>query len=91
MEWKEDLIRQNFLPQDVEAILSFPLSAHGGRDRVVWAENKNGKFTVRSAYRLAQDIHSSGGMPESSDPTALKQMWRSLWKMNMPNKIKHFA
>ncbi|KAK9998773.1 hypothetical protein SO802_018376 [Lithocarpus litseifolius] len=52
-EWKEDLIRQCFLPQDVEAILSIPLSAHGGRDRMIWAATKNGKFTVQSAYKLA--------------------------------------
>ena len=90
-EWKEDLIRQCFLPQDVEAILSIPLNAHGARDRMIWAENKNGKFTVRSAYKLAQDIHSEGNTSESSDLAALKQMWRRLWDMNVPNKIKHFA
>ncbi|XP_065638811.1 uncharacterized protein LOC136071439 [Quercus suber] len=78
-EWKEDLIRQCFFPQDVEAILSIPLSAHGARDRMIWAENKNGKFTVRSAYKLAQEIHSDGNTSESSDRAALKQMWRRLW------------
>ena len=35
MEWKEHLIHQWFLPQDVEAILSIPLSTHGARDCLV--------------------------------------------------------
>ncbi|KAL4607916.1 hypothetical protein ACB092_09G209800, partial [Castanea dentata] len=48
MEWMEGLIRQNFLPEDVKAILSILLSTHGGRDCVIWTGNKNGKFTVRS-------------------------------------------
>lgn len=54
-------------------------------------ENKNGKFTVKSAFKLAQNIHSDGNTPESFDHAALKQMWRRLWDMNVPNKIKHFA
>ena len=90
-EWKEDLIRQCFLPQDVEAILSIPLSAHGARDIMIRVENKNGKFIVRSAYKLAQEIHFDGNTPKSFDCAALKQMWRRLWDMNVPNKIKHFA
>ena len=53
-EWKVDLIKQWFIPQDVEAILSIPLSAHGARDRLIWTGSRNGKFSVRSAYRLAQ-------------------------------------
>ena len=58
---------------------------------MIWAENKNGKFTVRNAYKLTQDIHSKGNTSESSDLAALKQMWRCLWDMNVHNKIKHFT
>ena len=90
-EWKEDLIRHYFLPQDVEATLSIPLSTHRGRDRMIWLETKNGKFSVRSAYKLAQVLQSDGTTPESSDPTVLKQTWRYLWEMKVPNKIKHFT
>ena len=43
-EWKKDLIHQCFLPQDVEAILSIPLSAHGARDRMIWAKIKMGSL-----------------------------------------------
>ena len=52
-EWKRALVCQSFLPQDVDAILSIPLSVTGVRDRAIWAENKNGRFSIRSAYRLA--------------------------------------
>ena len=91
MEWKEHLVCQVFLPQDVDAILSIPLSTHGARDRLIWAESKNGKFMVKSAYRLAQDISTERNLPESSNPAALKQVWRDLWNMRVLNMIKHFA
>ena len=54
-EWKRDLVSQCFLPQDTDVILSIPLSVTGARDRVIWDENKNGRFTVKSAYILAQE------------------------------------
>ena len=58
---------------------------------MIWAATKNGKFTVRSAYKLAQAIQSDGNAPESSNPSAVRQTWRRLWDMNVPNKFKHFA
>ena len=54
-EWKVDVVRQKFLAQDVEAIPSIPLSVNGARDKIVLAENKNGRFSVRSAYKVAQE------------------------------------
>jgi len=34
-EWDNNFIKQTFMPQDVDAILSIPLSARGAQDRVV--------------------------------------------------------
>ena len=58
---------------------------------MIWSETKNGKFLIRSAYKLAQVMQSNGNTPESSDSTTLKQTWRHLWDMKVPKKIKHFA
>ena len=41
MEWRANLIRQTFMLQDVDAILSIPLSANRARDRLIWAGTKN--------------------------------------------------
>ncbi|XP_075633497.1 uncharacterized protein LOC142605956 [Castanea sativa] len=53
-EWKGDLVRQCFLPQDAEAILSIPLSVNGIGDRIIWAENKNGRFLVKRNLERAK-------------------------------------
>ena len=56
-----------------------------------WAEDKKGRFTVRSAYRLAQEIEAECGNASCSDPMKMHGVWRGMWSLNLPNKIKHFA
>ena len=68
-----------------------PLSVTGARDRVIWAENKNGRFTIKSAYRLAQEEQWDNVMVEGSNQSPMKQTWKRLWQMNVPNKVRHFA
>jgi len=78
MEWKADLILQNFMPQDADAILSIPLSANRAWDRLIWARTKNGKFSVRSAYKMAQEGMWGEQGVEPSDLTILKGIWRHI-------------
>ena len=54
---------------------------------MVWAGDKKGNFTVRSAYRLAHDIEAEGSNSGCSDPS----MMQGVWSLNVPNKIKHFV
>ena len=71
LEWNTELVREIFLPQDAEAILSIPISESRARDRMVWAEDKRGNFTVRSAYRLARDIVVEGSNIGCSNPSKM--------------------
>ncbi|KAK7851238.1 putative ribonuclease h protein [Quercus suber] len=91
MEWKTELIRSCFTVEDADAILSIPLSLHRPKDRRIWAETPNGKFSVKSAYRLAYEENRGGGKVGCSDPSARKKAWKGLWGLNLPQKVKHFA
>ena len=64
-----------FLLEDRDDILSIPLSSSSMQDRLIWAGNKSGKFTVKSAYALAL---------EEKTPN-------TIWQMKALQKIKHFA
>jgi len=56
--WDIDLIRSLFYPVDVQRILQIPI--HIGRDDVVaWHHNRNGLFSVKSAYHC-QWVHKFG-------------------------------
>ncbi|KAF3966654.1 hypothetical protein CMV_009261 [Castanea mollissima] len=76
---------------DVEAILSIPISNSIAKHRLVWAKDKKGRFTVSNAYRLAQEIEAKGCNASCSDLMKMHGVWRGVWSMNLPNKIKLFA
>lgn len=49
--WDEELIRDTFLDEDADLIPSIPV--HDGMyDILAWHYNKNGLFTVKSAYKV---------------------------------------
>lgn len=67
------------------------MSVNGARDKIVLAENKNGRFSVRSAYKVVQEDSLDGEMVVCPSSSALRKVWRCLWGMNMSNKIKQFV
>lgn len=92
--WKADLKREVLLPHEAEIIRSIPLSPQMPEDSNVWAWSKNDLFTVRSAYgvslKLLRKTSSTRTIGDCSDKTKVAQVWKVVWKLNCPNKIKHF-
>lgn len=50
--WKEDLVREVFIPIDVDAILGIPLCTRRIEDFWAWVKDKRGIYLVRSCYRM---------------------------------------
>ena len=46
---------------------------------------------MKSAYRLVREIEAEGGNASCLAPTKLHGVWKGVWRMNLPNRIKHFA
>ena len=63
--WKEDVVRNTFLPHEAEVILGIPLSSFPTEDRRVWSATANGLFSVRSAYRVAQRLQENENIGQS--------------------------
>jgi hypothetical protein len=57
MEWKKDLLEALFNYEEIKAILLVPLSNTNTSDVVIWQGNKNGIFTVKSAYHIDAAIN----------------------------------
>lgn len=51
--WDIDKVKGAFLPHEAEVILGMPLSTWPLEDFVIWTWTTNGKFSVKSAYRVA--------------------------------------
>jgi hypothetical protein len=90
--WDVELLQTIFCNVDVGRILEIPLHNQGFDDFIAWNFNKNGRYSVRSGYHL-QWRHQFGArgahlaLPGSS---ALNPVWKELWQMKVPSKIKIF-
>lgn len=89
--WDEQLIHSLFWPVDVHRILQIPIF-NGREDVVAWHHNRNGLFSVRSAYHCQWNHKYGGGNNNAiAGGIGLCSAWTQLWKLSVPSKIKIFA
>ena len=70
--WRRELITSLFHTDDAEAICSIPLSHRQVPDILLWMYNKNGRFSAKSAYRVAVQIQKGEEWIENSSGCAGK-------------------
>jgi hypothetical protein len=93
--WNEAKIHKFFLPTDVMAIMSIPLSTRRQIDFIAWSFDSRGIFSIRSAYRMLVNLKIS---PEnyfqsntsSSNSEVDEKGWTTLWKTPVPSKRRVF-
>ncbi|XP_016458490.2 uncharacterized protein LOC107782157 [Nicotiana tabacum] len=92
--WKLHKISTTFEPEDIDAILSIPISIIGLNDRLLWHHSKSGNYEVKSGYYLAKGL--AGKTIRNSEAQARschsfpKSFWDSLRNLEIKNKLKHF-
>jgi hypothetical protein len=91
--WDEPLIRNLFLPVDVNRILQIPLNIQGFEDFIASNCTEHGRFTVRSAYHLPWRFRFGPRAGQLSLPgsSVNNPVWNSLWKIQLSSKIKKIA
>jgi hypothetical protein len=92
--WNEAKIREFFLPTDVMAIMSIPLSTRRQIDFIGNFDSR-GIFSVRSAYRMMVNLKISRenyfqGNTSSSNSEVDEKGWTTLWKTPVPSKLRVF-
>ena len=90
-EWNLEALRNILMPFDVESILSIALSPTLLEDRFIWALTSFGKFSVKSAYKVALQERSEQLSEESSNAMCMKEFWKFIWRLRVPNKIRNFT
>lgn len=93
--WDTVKLEEVCLPIDIPAILRIPLCTSEIQDSWSWFFEKNGRFSVRSAYRMmvAKKFRREAwldGAAGSSSSDRDAQSWTSLWKISVPSKIRMF-
>lgn len=94
--WREELVRSVFTPFDAEEILKIPLCTRRIEDFWAWSEEPRGNFSVSSAYRMLVRTKIGRenwleGREGSSHTQAEEKEWNSIWKIQVPSKLRVFT
>lgn len=68
--------------------MSIPLSQSLPKDKICWHWEKNGCYTVRSAYHLLSKIREN--LQPGPSHHRNERLWKEIWKASIPNKVKNF-
>ncbi|XP_074304372.1 uncharacterized protein LOC141639082 [Silene latifolia] len=86
MAWDTSKVRSFFLPFEQERILRIRLSLNEEGDKWFWSPEKDGIYSVRSAYRIL--VKDYGTEDEQSNYQKEKVLWNSIWKVDVWLRIK---
>ncbi|XP_050130812.1 uncharacterized protein LOC126607280 [Malus sylvestris] len=90
-QWDFEFLRPFLSMEDQRAIQETLIGDSMRKDRLVWATNRNGKYSVKSGYMWLQtralDVRDHCLPVVRSIP---KNLWTSIWKLEVPPKIRHF-
>jgi hypothetical protein len=81
--WDKDKIESLFPMHIVNRILDIPLFGMYEKDKVVWASDVHGQYSVKSGYNLLSQ--STGKMAGATN----HEDWNKLWRIHAPPKAKH--
>lgn len=78
-------------PREVAEVLRITLGAGNSEDKLVWSCEKDEIYSVNSAYRLFHAIKKTKNEDECSNSKNQRALWKKLWKLQIPNRVKVFA
>jgi hypothetical protein len=87
-DWNIETVRGCFFKIDAEAILRLPVG-RGDHDVWAWDMEKSGIYSVKTAYKLLYKIKVEGAHPETPSSSS-DDLWKVLWKIKVPPKVKVF-
>jgi hypothetical protein len=75
-----------FLPHDAEEIMKIKVPTNGTKDTIACHYEKKWEFTVKSAYKLDENLKNEQPSANSKAPNGERKMWRSIWKLQFRTK-----
>ncbi|XP_058774671.1 uncharacterized protein LOC131648950 [Vicia villosa] len=82
-QWNMELLRDLFDYTTIEDIIQVPLVEEVTEDRLVWKEEENGCYSVRSGYRMWRNMRGKSGNSE------VPRIWSNVWGIKAPPRVKH--
>ncbi|XP_074315639.1 uncharacterized protein LOC141651843 [Silene latifolia] len=88
--WKNELVDELFLPFERDRIRQIRLGVHRPRDEWYWCSEKDGVYSVRSAYRCLAGEKDDLELGGASNWEREKWLWNRLWKVPVWPRVKLF-
>ena len=85
--WIDEVVDHIFLPHEASLIKAIPLSIDVCEDNLFWCRNNNGIYSVKSGYSVFLEDEMKDS-PSSSDLSLSRKMWRGVWSLRIPNRVK---
>ena len=85
-QWDRGKLVATFTQRACAEILALPLNHLDSQDSLIWTENRAQKLSVKTAYRVALKLKSTG-LAEHSSVQAHGITWGKIWKLNVPPKV----
>lgn len=86
--WRILEIERLFLPFEAKLIQGIPLSFVRNKDSVFWPRNHDRNYSVKSGYKLLLEDEVAD-LPGASNPCPLKGVWKEIWKLKVPPRIRN--
>jgi hypothetical protein len=87
--WNIPMLKNIFVDEEINLILSLPISVANQGDKQIWRGTKNGLFSVKRAYFIKKEMERKEEA-ESSSRKGSSRVWREIWKLKLPNAEKKF-
>lgn len=87
--WNHEMMDGIFVPEEGELIKKIPLTKNAGVDAVLWPMTEDGQYTSKSGYRFLKE--QEGGLAVGVQPEGVTGLWKKIWALDIPNKVKNFV
>ena len=85
-----NVIDNLFYDFEVAIIKNMPLCKTIQDDILIWPFKPDGVYSVKSGYRYLHE-QQQHNLLRPSDNSVLTSLWKKIWGLQVPNKVKHLA
>ncbi|XP_042939410.1 uncharacterized protein LOC122274438 [Carya illinoinensis] len=89
--WDIDKVRSLLPVHMATEVLSIRIPSENVADKLVWEHESSGIYSVKSAYSFFTKVEQNRQEAESSTAADQKLIWKNIWKLHVPHRIKVFA
>ncbi|RYR56284.1 hypothetical protein Ahy_A05g022025 [Arachis hypogaea] len=88
--WDRRKIESNFPQEICKEILSTPISVMNKEDILYWPWREDGNYSIKTGYYAARRTEQSDNHRNPSTSEDKREIWREVWRMEVPQKIRMF-